>query len=437
MISARLKVLTVCLLASLACSVSGSAAAQSVAGESASFSSFMGEADADLAMIEPACTNCGTMVVEEVSKSGADAAPAVAFMEDETTLEFSSERPDSVSGGPDPVVSPIDDELDGLEYEVTTVDEEIKAGSTKLKRKTKVKLKVKPEKRSKFPMTDAAEACDPKKAYNKKQAGWRTLRMSAVAKKKTGKVLASKAKVVKVCVRNAPDQPKSCPLSCGEGSCQQRYAGAKWAATCVCKPGYSFDGKSCVDIDECRQGAKCPAGGACGNTAGGFECGCPSGQSKTALGCKAKSPCDSVTCKPGQVCKATSVGATCGCANAKEVLTAGACKPIPVCSAATCGIAPGVRCVDATKDSKIPAGEYQCTCPAGSFYASGKGGGKCVDINECALTGALQLCGKNPCRNIDSVGAVPAPIGATCGPERLPLAPAPTSTLNVKTKQWQ
>jgi alpha-tubulin suppressor-like RCC1 family protein len=47
---------------------------------------------------------------------------------------------------------------------------------------------------------------------------------------------------------------------------------------CVCKPGYTGDGKTCADVDECQTFLHdCDPNATCTNTPGGFSCSCPSG----------------------------------------------------------------------------------------------------------------------------------------------------------------
>ena len=45
---------------------------------------------------------------------------------------------------------------------------------------------------------------------------------------------------------------------------------------CSCNSGYSGDGTSCSDDDECAAGA-CDANASCTNTDGGYECACNDG----------------------------------------------------------------------------------------------------------------------------------------------------------------
>ena len=44
---------------------------------------------------------------------------------------------------------------------------------------------------------------------------------------------------------------------------------------CICDPGYAYEKKTCVDIDECASNP-CVSGN-CINSEGGFKCQCPEG----------------------------------------------------------------------------------------------------------------------------------------------------------------
>ena len=47
---------------------------------------------------------------------------------------------------------------------------------------------------------------------------------------------------------------------------------------CSCNYGYSGDGRTCVDIDECTMGThNCSVNADCANTIGGYSCGCHDG----------------------------------------------------------------------------------------------------------------------------------------------------------------
>lgn len=45
---------------------------------------------------------------------------------------------------------------------------------------------------------------------------------------------------------------------------------------CDCSPGWTYDGKTCVDRNECAGGNPCGSG-SCANTKGGYQCACPAG----------------------------------------------------------------------------------------------------------------------------------------------------------------
>jgi hypothetical protein len=48
--------------------------------------------------------------------------------------------------------------------------------------------------------------------------------------------------------------------------------------SCACKTGYSGDGKTCTDVNEClTNNGGCGANGTCSNSVGSFSCGCVSG----------------------------------------------------------------------------------------------------------------------------------------------------------------
>lgn len=71
-----------------------------------------------------------------------------------------------------------------------------------------------------------------------------------------------------------PDTPP--PITCSDLTCDANATCAMAAsgAACTCKSGFTGDGKTCQDVDECATGnGGCPA--ACQNTPGGFQCYTP------------------------------------------------------------------------------------------------------------------------------------------------------------------
>jgi hypothetical protein len=79
-----------------------------------------------------------------------------------------------------------------------------------------------------------------------------------------------------------PDAAK--PIECGDLLCDANAVCLTGPARCECKPGFTGDGMSCGDIDECAVATACPA--ACLNLNGSFECYVP----QTCEDVKAKVP---------------------------------------------------------------------------------------------------------------------------------------------------
>lgn len=79
---------------------------------------------------------------------------------------------------------------------------------------------------------------------------------------------------------------------------------------CDCTAGWTFDGATCVDVDECV-GAPCGKG-TCSNTPGGYTCSCPSGQKSAGLPptCVGNGNYLSYSVEPGSACAVTGAKTT-------------------------------------------------------------------------------------------------------------------------------
>ena len=83
---------------------------------------------------------------------------------------------------------------------------------------------------------------------------------------------------------------------------------------CVCPTGYTGDGTSCTDVDECTSGtANCDANAMCSNSPGGFTCTCNSGFEGNGQTCAPSTTCADSPCSPFATCTNTQTGVDCLC----------------------------------------------------------------------------------------------------------------------------
>jgi len=169
--------------------------------------------------------------------------------------------------------------------------------------------------------------------------------------------------------------------------------------TCSCKTGYTGNGVTCTDVNECSSTPCTPAGiGQCTNTPGSFTCACPTGYTLSGTNCADANECSSGThncgVTPPAVCSNTAGSFTCGCNTGYGPPMA--CANLNECQSGT------HNCDQTSSSTTTPAscvdstGSFTCSCPSGYSLTNGV---TCVDRNECSLGTHNCAVGTSTCTN--------------------------------------
>ncbi len=146
------------------------------------------------------------------------------------------------------------------------------------------------------------------------------------------------------------------------------------APACACKPGYAGSGKSCADVDECKNGSKpCDPNATCANSAGSHVCTCNAGYAGDGKACADVDECKNGTAVCDLAADCTNTVGSYGCACKSGYLGDGkTCTDVDECQ-------DGSAACDLAADCTNTAGSYNCACKVG-FAGNGK---TCDDVDEC------------------------------------------------------
>lgn len=189
--------------------------------------------------------------------------------------------------------------------------------------------------------------------------------------------------------------------TCGSAVCDANAtcSGSGAEGTCECLSGFTGDGTTCTDIDECADPAAndCDANATCINAPGSFRCQCKAGFLGDGKKCQGAGQCDGAanTCDPNALCISDDSGLRCECATGYTGNGKG-CGDVDECAdESRFDCAQNASCVNTF-------GGFGCECDLGY---SGDGSRACRGLCELAKTDP-SVCAAHALCRVDGRTAV-------------------------------
>eukprot|EP00295_Goniomonas_pacifica_P017340 CAMPEP_0175859224 /NCGR_PEP_ID=MMETSP0107_2-20121207/30132_1 /TAXON_ID=195067 ORGANISM="Goniomonas pacifica, Strain CCMP1869" /NCGR_SAMPLE_ID=MMETSP0107_2 /ASSEMBLY_ACC=CAM_ASM_000203 /LENGTH=1043 /DNA_ID=CAMNT_0017175811 /DNA_START=16 /DNA_END=3147 /DNA_ORIENTATION=+ len=149
---------------------------------------------------------------------------------------------------------------------------------------------------------------------------------------------------------------------------------------CACVTGYTGDGMSCTEINECATtNGGCDSNAACSNTAGSFECACDSAYKGDGMTCTDVNECSTDNAGCGaEACTNTAGSYACNAINCGEYTAPDSATVFPTGNI----VAPNSVVITCNTGYGL-SGSSTATCGSDASFSTG---GTCSEVNECATS---------------------------------------------------